>query len=224
MGSVLKLWHDARENATDDPQNAAIPSSDALAEAAKHTNINDLVIDEEKGTVYLADSQMRLDVGAIGKGYAAEKAAQLLISRGVTSYVLNFGGNIRTIGEKVSGNGWVTGITNPDRASSESFVCRVSIKDTSLVTSGDYERYYYVNGEKYHHIIDKDTNMPAKYFSSVSVFTKDSGLADALSTALFCMSYEDGVALIRTIGNIDVIWVTTDGTVKMTEGIELVND
>lgn len=224
MGSVLKLWHDARENATNDPQNAAIPSSDALAEAAKHTNINDLVIDEEKGTVYLADSQMRLDVGAIGKGYAAEKAAQLLISRGVTSYVLNFGGNIRTIGEKVSGNGWVTGITNPDRDSSESFVCRVSIKDTSLVTSGDYERYYYVNGEKYHHIIDKDTNMPAKYFSSVSVFTKDSGLADALSTALFCMSYEDGVALIRTIGNIDVIWVTTDGTVKMTEGIELVND
>ena len=167
---------------------------------------------------------MRLDVGAIGKGYATEQAAQLLISRGVTSYVLNFGGNIRAIGEKVTGNGWTTGITNPDKTSSESFVCRVLIKDISLVTSGDYERYYYVNGEKYHHIIDKDTNMPAKHFTSVSVFTKDSARADALSTALFCMTYEEGLALIRSIGNVDVIWVTADGTVKMTDGITLVND
>lgn len=224
MGSVLKLWHDAREDATDDPENATVPSAEALAEAAEHTNINNLIINKEEGTVYLADAQMRLDVGAIGKGYATEKAAQLLISRGVTSYVLNFGGNIRTIGEKVSGNGWVTGITNPDRESTESFVCRVSIKDISLVTSGDYERYYYANGEKYHHIIDKDTNMPSKYFTSVSVFVKDSGLADALSTALFCMSYEEGSALIEKIGGVDVIWVLADGTVKMTEGISLVND
>ena len=224
MGSVLKLWHDAREDAESDPANATTPDADALLEAAGHTNIDDLIINKEEGTVYFADPQMRLDVGAIGKGYVAEKAAQLLISRGATSYVLNFGGNIRAIGEKVSGNGWVTGITNPDKESTESFVCRVSIKDISLVTSGDYERFYYANGEKYHHIIDKDTNMPAKYFSSISVFTKDSGLADALSTALFCMSYEEGLALIHKIGNVDVIWVTADGTVKMTEGVSLVND
>ena len=224
MGAVLKLWHDAREDAVDDPENAAIPSAEALENAALHTNINDVIIDEAECTVYIADPQLSLDVGSIGKGYAAEKIAEMLISRGVTSYVLNLGGNIRAIGSKVNGDGWVTGITNPDKTSTESFVCRVNIKNISLVTSGDYERYYVVDGEKYHHIIDRDTNLPAKYFSSVSVFTEDSGLADALSTTLFCMSYEDGKTLIEKIGGIDVIWVQPDGTVKMTSGITLVTD
>ena len=223
MGSVLKLWHDAREVGTDDPANAYVPSTDALTDAAAHTNIDNLIIDEENGTVFLSDPKMRLDVGALGKGYATEKAAQLLISRGVTSYVLNIGGNIRTIGAKVSGSGWVTGITNPDRTSEESFVCRVVIKDISLVTSGDYERFYVVDGKPYHHIIDPKTNMPAQYFSSVSIFTADSGLADALSTALFCMTYEEGLALIEKIGGVDVIWVSRDGEVKMTDGVVLHN-
>jgi len=224
MGAVLKLWHNAREEAEDDPESATIPSVEELQNASLHTNINDLIINEAESTVYLADPMMSLDVGAIGKGYATEKAAQLLISRGVTSYVLNFGGNIRAIGEKNNGDGWKTGITNPDKESDESFVCTVIIKDISLVTSGDYERIYTANGEKYHHIIDKDTNMPSRHFSSVSVFTKDSGLADALSTALFCMSYEEGLALINKIGNIDAIWVTPDGTVQMTDGIVIVNN
>ncbi len=223
MGSVLKLWHDARENGIEDPESAKIPDADALNEAAKHTNINDIIINEKESTVYLADPYMTIDVGAIGKGYATEKAAELLIDRGVTSYVLNFGGNIRAIGAKVTGDGWITGITNPDTDSEESFVCRVNIKDISLVTSGDYERFYIANGEKYHHIIDPDTLMPAKYFSSVSVFTKDSGLADALSTALFCMSYEEGLALVNDIGNIDVIWVSKDGEVRYTSGVEFWN-
>ena len=100
-------------------------------------------------------------------------------------------------------------------------MCRVVISDVSLVTSGDYERYYLVDGEKYHHIIDPSTNMPANYFTSVSIFTKDSGLADALSTALFCMNYEEGNALIKKIGGVDVIWVLADGTVHMTENIQL---
>ncbi len=224
MGSVLKLWHNTRENAQEHPEKATIPSAKELENASAHTNIDDIIIDKENCTVYISDPLLSIDVGAIGKGYATEKAAQLLISRGADSYVLNFGGNIRAIGNKVNGSGWTTGITNPDKTSDESFVCKVIIKDTSLVTSGDYERFYYANGEKYHHIIDKDTNMPSKHFSSVSVFTKDSGLADALSTALFCMSYDDGLELISEIGNIDVIWVLPDGTVKMTDGITLVND
>ena len=166
---------------------------------------------------------MSLDVGALGKGYATERAAEMLISRGVTSYVLNVGGNIRAIGEKVSGQGWVTGITNPDKTSDEAFVCKVVIKNVSLVTSGDYERYYTVNGTRYHHIIDPETNMPSEYFSSVSVFTLDSGLADALSTALFCMSYEEGKALVASIGGVDVIWVTKNGDMLYTEGVSFYN-
>lgn len=221
MGSVLKLWHDAREDGIDDPENAYLPSSDALAEAARHTDIESLVIDREAGTVFITDPDMSLDVGALGKGYATERAAELLISRGVTSYVLNIGGNIRAIGTKTTGEGWVTGITNPDKTSKESFVCRVMIQNTSLVTSGDYERYYLVDGIKYHHIIDPSTNMPARYFSSISVFCQDSALADALSTALFCMSYEDGRALIDSLDDVGAIWVTPDGEVRMTENVTI---
>ena len=221
MGSVLKLWHDCREDAEDDPKNARIPDIAELEAARIHCDINNLIIDKEAGTVYISDPSMRLDVGAIGKGYATERAAEMLISRGVTSYVLNIGGNIRAIGEKVTGDGWVTGITNPDRLSEESFIAKVSIKNTSLVTSGDYERYYYADGVKYHHVIDPVTLMPAAYFSSVSIFTLDSGLADALSTALFCMSYEDGLALVESIGGVEVIWVDTEYNVKYTGGIEL---
>ena len=170
MGSVLKLWHDERENAEYSPEEAALPDSDKLLFAAEHTDINSLVIDKEAGTVYITDPNMRLDVGAIGKGYAVERAAEALIEKGANSYVLNIGGNIRAIGTKTNGNGWITGITNPDKTSEEAFVCKVSIKNIALVTSGDYERYYTVNGENYHHIIDPATLMPARYFSSVSVF------------------------------------------------------
>ena len=224
MGSVLKLWHDCREDASDpDHPVYRVPSADELAEASEHCSIDDLIIDKEAGTVYLADPDMRLDVGALGKGYATEKAAQLLISRGVSSYVLNIGGNIRIIGEKVTGEGWVTGITNPDKSSDESIFTKINIKNTSLVTSGNYERFYTVGGVDYHHIIDPKTLMPANYFSSISIITPDSALADALSTALFCMSYEEGLALINSIGGIEVIWVDLQFNVKHTSGIEFVN-
>lgn len=219
MGAVLKLWHDCREAAQEDPKSARIPTLEELTEASLHCDINSLIIDEEAGTVYISDPDMSLDVGAIGKGYATERAAEMLISRGVSSYVLNIGGNIRAIGEKVTGDGWVTGITNPNKLSDESFIAKVSIKDTSLVTSGDYERYYYADGEKYHHVIDPVTLMPAAYFSSISIFTLDSALADVLSTALFCMSYEDGLSLVESIGGVEVIWVDTEYNVKHTDGI-----
>ena len=221
MGAVLRLWHTAREDGIAAPESAYLPNEAALAEAALHTDIEKIIIDKEAGTVFLSDPEMSLDVGALGKGYATERAAELLIARGATSYVLNIGGNIRTIGTKITGDGWVTGITNPDKTSEESFVCRVIIKDTSLVTSGDYERYYTVDGVNYHHVIDPLTNMPARYFSSVSVFTPDSALADALSTALFCMSYEDGLAMVRAIGNVQVIWVTSEGEILTTDGVPL---
>ena len=224
MGSVLKLWHDCREDASDEDHPVyRVPSEEELTEAGKHCNIDNVIIDKEAGTVYLSDPYMRLDVGALGKGYATERAAQLLISRGVTSYVLNIGGNLRLIGEKVTGAGWVTGITNPDKSSEESIFTKVNIKSTSLVTSGNYERFYTVDGVDYHHIIDPDTLVPSAYFSSVSIITPDSALADALSTALFCMSYEEGLALVNSIGGVEVIWVDLEYNVKHTSGVEFVN-
>ena len=221
MGSVLKLWHECREDAKRDDPIYRIPTEDELLKASKHCSIDDVIIDEAAQTVYLRDPDMSLDVGAIGKGYATEKAAELLISMGVTSYVLNIGGNLRAIGEKPSGDGWLTGITNPNKSSDGSYITKLTIKDTALVTSGDYVRYYTVDGINYHHIIDPDTLMPAGYFSSISVMTKDSALADALSTALFCMSYEEGLSLVNSIGGIEVIWVDLEYNVLTTPGTEI---
>lgn len=217
LGSVLRLWHTAREDASNNPEQAKIPEMDLLEEAIRHTSIDLLEIDKENNTVRITDPSALIDVGAIGKGYATEKVAQYLEQKGITSYVLNIGGNIRIIGTKVDGKGWNTGIKNP--LNPETYAFYTNIADTSCVTSGDYERYFVADGKKYHHIIDSETLMPANYFSSITVITKDSGLADTLSTALFCMNYEDGLELVERLGNVEVLWIYSDGSQKTTDGM-----
>ncbi len=220
MGSVLKLWHDARTAASKNPENAAIPPMEKLREAMAHTDVSLLEIDAEKSTVRISDPAARIDVGALGKGYATEQVAKYLESLGAESYVLNIGGNIRIIGHKPDGTGWVTGVTNPFDPKSGNYSYYLKIADTSCVTSGDYERNFTVDGKKYHHIIDKDTLMPADYFSSITVITKDSGMADALSTALFSMSYEDGMALLDKIPyDVEVLWIDKNGSFLKSDGL-----
>lgn len=217
LGSVLKLWHDARTTASINSANAYVPNEEDLFEASKYTDINLLEIDDEKNTVRIADPNGRIDVGALGKGYATEKAARLLESMNCYSYVLNIGGNIRIIGTKEDGSGWKTGVTDPSGESK--YALYLEISDTSCVTSGDYERYFVFEGNRYHHIIDKDTLMPANYFSSITILTKDSGLADALSTALFSMNYEDGRALVDSLENVEAIWIYKDKTIVYTDKV-----
>ena len=220
MGAVLRPWHDCRTAAKEDPANASIPTAEVLEEANKHTSIDLLEIDEQNLTVRISDPQASIDVGALGKGYATEKAAQHLESIGVSSYVLNIGGNIRIIGNKPDGSGWLTGIKDPMTGGS-SYAEYITLADTSCVTSGNYERFFSVGGVQYHHIIDKDTLMPSEHFSSVTIIAKDSGLADALSTALFTMSYEEGLALVTYLGDVEVLWITPEGEHLMTEGFKL---
>lgn len=219
MGAVLKLWHDCRTIAADTPAQASIPAESELLDAAKHIDFSLLEIDKENSTVRLTDPLASIDVGALGKGYATEMAAQYLEAQGISGYVLNIGGNIRLVGTKADGSGFKTGIKDPQDPDN-SFAAIVLLQDTSCVTSGNYERFYTVGGKRYHHIIDPDTMQPAEHFSSVTVITKDSGLADALSTALFCMSYEDGVKLLESFENVDVLWITEDGTQHYTAGFE----
>lgn len=223
LGSVLRIWHNCREEAAGDfgylnPD--LVPTKQALESANEHTSIDLLVINEEESTVYISDPSASIDVGAIGKGYATQKLYDMLVSIGADNMALNIGGNLRTIGIKPNGDKWVTGITNPDKTSDEALICRVKMADTSLVTSGDYERFFFAGDIKYHHIIDPDTLYPAAYFPSVSIFAKDSGLADALSTALFCMSYEEGKALADSIDGVEVVWITFDGSILCTDGVE----
>lgn len=215
MGSVLSLWHDYRTIGKDNPDEASLPPMNKLLSAAEHTDIEKMVIDEENCTVTLTDPLMKLDVGAIAKGYATERVALHLEQKGVTGYVLNVGGNVRTIGAKADGDNWTIGIENPD---GEEYLAYLSLKGQSVVTSGSYQRFYYVDGKAYHHIIHPDTLMPAENFTSVSIVCNNSGLGDALSTALFCLSYEEGKSLIETIDNAEAMWVTKDGNTTYSSG------
>ena len=212
LGPVLKQWHDARSSAQ-----PYLPEMTSLQNAFNYCGINLLEIDTVNNTVRITDPNGSIDVGALGKGYATEKAAQYLESIGCTSYVLNIGGNIRVIGTRPNGTGWNTGITNPFGDTQYSLY--LNIKDTACVTSGDYERYFNYEGKRYHHIIDKDTLMPAEYFSSITILAKDSGLADALSTALFTMPYEEGRALIDSLDGVEAIWIFRDKTIVYTSGV-----
>jgi FAD:protein FMN transferase len=218
MGSVLRIWHDYRTAGTDDPANAALPSLADLQAAALHTDINSVLVDADAKTVYLKDSDMSLDVGAIAKGYAVERVAQDLIADGVTSALLSIGGNVRSIGKRGDGTSWRVNVQNPDLTSQDQSIATVDLNDLSLVTSGSYQRYYTVDGKQYHHIIDPDTLYPAAYTWAVTVVTTDSGLADALSTALYTLSIEQGKALLTNFPGVEALWVTLDGELVRTDG------
>ncbi|MDF2907850.1 MAG: ApbE family lipoprotein [Herbinix sp.] len=234
FGAVLEVWHDYREAGTDEPENAEVPPMEILKEKAKHTDINRLIIDEAASTVYLEDPEMRLDVGAIAKGYATEQVALLAMEMGYTNGLLSVGGNVRAIGskgygilaDKAEGNGvgiedaWNVGIQNPEKENNENYLYILNLEDLSLVSSGDYERYYTVDGVEYHHIIDPTTLLPGENFTAVSIVTENSGLADALSTAIFNLPYEEGLALIEELEGTEALWVMSDGTMRFSSGFE----
>ena len=216
MGSVLSLWHDYRTIGKDNPSQASLPPMDKLQEASAHTDISNLVIDEKNSTVTVTDPQMKLDVGAIAKGYAVEQVALALTEKGVSGYVLNVGGNVRTIGSKPDSTDWSVGIENPEGGD---YIAYLNVSDMSVVTSGSYQRYYYVDGKPYHHIIQPETLMPAQNgYLSVSVVCKDSGVADALSTTLFCLPKAEGLKLIESLDDAEAMWVLEDGTKAYSSG------
>lgn len=218
MGSVLSIWHDYRTKGIKNPLKAELPPMDALTQAAANTNLDDVIIDDENNTVTLATEGLLLDVGAIAKGYAVERVAQELEAQGISGYLLNVGGNVRAIGPRADGTPWLAGVENPAEEEDPPYVAYLHLTEMALVTSGSSQRYYTVKGVKYHHIIDPDTLMPAAYFLSVTVLCPHSGLADGLSTALFSMPYEDGLAMIEGIDGVEALWVLHDGTVLMTDG------
>ena len=212
MGGVLSLWHDAREAGIEDPANAYLPDQDALEEAASHADLSNVVIDEEAGTLYLADPDMSLDVGAIAKGYAVERVCETAPA----GMLISVGGNVRATGPKPDGSPWVVGIENPDGGD---FLHTLYVEDSSVVTSGDYQRYYLVDGQRYHHIIDPDTLYPATRWRSVSILCADSGIADSLSTALFTLSQEDGQKLLDAF-DAEALWMTQDGELLYSPGFQ----
>lgn len=221
MGSVLRIWHDYREAGLDDPEHAQLPPMDALQAAAEHIDIGDLVLDADAMTVYFADPELKLDVGAVAKGYATEIVAQMLLSGDMPSFVISAGGNVRTGEPPLDGrNAWGVGIQDPDGAvfGTSDIVEALFLANRSVVTSGDYQRFYEVDGKRYHHLIDPDTLMPGDAYRSVSIITVDSGYADLLSTAAFLMPYAESRAFIDSLEGVEAIWIFSDGEMAYTDG------
>ncbi len=218
MGSVLSIWHNAREEGLNDPENAKLPNMDELTDAKYHTDIEKVIIKDN--TVFLNDSKMSLDVGAVAKGYAAEQTALWMEKEGITGYLLNVGGNIRAVGKRLDGKKWQIGLENPDRESAQAYIEYLELDEMSIVTSGNYQRFYTVNGKNYHHIIDPDTLMPAVGYKMISVINKSSAVADALSTALFCMSVAEGEKIISEFENTYALWITDSGEKIYSKGFK----
>ena len=223
MGSVLSIWHEYREAGLDDPDNAKLPPMEDLQAAAQHTNIDDLILDAQNQTVYFADPEMKLDVGAVAKGYATEIVAQMLLASDMPSFIISAGGNVRCGQKPLDGRDrWGVSIQDPgpaDGLPGTGYMDVLYLTNLSVVTSGDYQRYYTVDGVRYHHLIDPDTLYPGRHMRAVTIVTQDSGLADALSTAVFLMPYEQGRAFVEALDGVEAYWVLLDGSVQCTDGL-----
>ena len=209
LGPVLEIWHDVREKATYGME-FTIPTTEELEAAKACTGWDKVEVDDENNTVYLTESCASLDVGSVAKGFSAERVAQILQDAGLESGIVNAGGNVKTFGVKPDGDVWRSAIESPD-SSGRQFGAMELSSNQSLVTSGDYQRYFIYEDEIYHHIIDPDTLYPAKHAKAVSIRAVDSGIADICSTLFYTLTYEEGVEMLeklRGLGyELDVVWV-----------------
>ncbi|WP_315118662.1 FAD:protein FMN transferase [uncultured Clostridium sp.] len=225
MGSVLSIWHDYREEGREDPENAKLPPMNELMDATKYTDIDKVIVDTENNTVYLADKRMSLDIGSVAKGYATELVAKEIMAEGFTSGIISSGGNVRTLDKPLDGirERWGVGIQDPSQSivSDESkSIDTIFLNNGSVVSSGDYQRYYIVDGKSIHHLIDPQTLMPGEYYRAVTLVAEDSGVADFLSTTAFLMPYNESRALVESIEGVEAIWVMPDGKIEATEGMK----
>ena len=203
MGSVLRLWHEARNDGINNPAEAQLPDSAALQAASAHTDMENVILDETACTVQFADPQLKLDVGAVAKGYAVE----MVCRTAPAGMLISVGGNVCSTGPKPDGSSWVVGLQKPD---GDGYLHTVYADRTAVVTSGDYQRYYTVDGVRYHHIIDPQTQMPADKWQAVSILCSNSAVGDVLSTALFLLDQQAGQALLDQF-DAEAMWLDADG-------------
>lgn len=227
LGPVLSIWHTYRDNAKSNPEDARLPDIESLKKATLLTDINKVEVDNTNKTVYLKEKGMSIDVGAVAKGYATELVARELTEAGFDSFIISSGGNVRVVGapKDASRSKWGVGIQDPDGAlglHENKNLDTAFISDTSLVTSGDYQRYYEVNGQRIHHLIDPVTLMPANHYRSVTILTKDSGQADFLSTTAFLLPYDKSRALIESLEGVGALWIMPDGSTNATDNMRKV--
>jgi len=212
IGPLVTLWGIGTEN-------ERVPSQEEINNTIKKINYNNLALMDDYN-VYLKNEEMSIDLGAIAKGYAADKIITYLNENDVESAFINMGGNVSVHRKKVDGSLWNIGIQDPDRTRGN-IIAAVKGEDISVVTSGNYERYFTENGIRYHHIIDPDSGYPAKNgIISSTVISNDSSYADALSTSLYIMGVEKSFELVKNMDDINIVLITEEDKAYVSEDLK----
>ena len=212
IGSLVKLWNIGSDD-------ARVPSALEIQSALPLVGYRDLVIDEKAGTLFLKRPGMRLDLGAIAKGYAADEVARIIKSHRIPRAMVDLGGNILAYGSKSGGAPWRIGVQDPVSERGNHIGILETINKT-LVTSGVYERYLEADGKHWHHILNTKTGYPVENgLVSVTIVADHSIDADGLSTTVFALGYEAGRALVESIPGIDAIFINSDLEIRVSEGL-----
>lgn len=213
IGAVNNLWRIGSEDARK-------PSDEEIKAALPHINYKDVQLDKKNQTVAVKEG-MILELGAISKGYIADGLKRLFAEKGITTAIINLGGNVVVMGSSpVHKEGWKVGVQDPDEVRG-TVVGSVYVTDGSVVTSGIYERYLEVDGVIYHHILDPETGYPVENnISGVTVFTKTSTQGDALSTTLFLLGIDKGMAFIDQLEDVEAVFVDKDRGVHLSKGLK----
>ncbi len=196
------------------------PGDDEIAAGVAHIDYRRVQIDDQAGTVYLPDEKMVLGLGGIAKGHALDLSAKALRERGVTSFLISAGGQTM-LGGLRDGRSWRVGVRDP-RGARDDYFAHLELSDTSTSTSGDYERYFFIDGVRYHHILDPRTGRPAApadTLRSATVVSADATLADALSTALMILGRERALALAEQTEGVEAVLVDAAGKVHTSSGL-----
>ncbi len=196
-----------------------LPSEDEVLLSVEKVGYNNIVLDPENQSVFLKKKGMRIGFGAIGKGYAADKAKQLLISKGVKAGIMNASGDLTTWGTQPDGSPWMVGITNP--LNKDKVFSWFPLDNNAVVTSGNYEKFVEFNGKRYTHIIDPRTGWPVSGLTSATIFAPRAELADALATSIFVMGLETGLDFVNQLPGIECIIVDDNGKIYESENIKL---
>ncbi len=192
------------------------PSDAQIAAGLSAVNWRLVVVDREASTIRFGREGVRIDLGGIAKGYAVDRGIAILADMGIRHGTVTAGGDTRILGDRL-GRPWVVGIRHPD--DQQRVISRIPLSDAALSTSGDYERYFDEDGKRYHHIINPRTGRSAGELRSVTVIGPDATTTDGLSTSVFVLGAERGLALIERLGDVDAVLVTGDGKVLYSSGL-----
>ncbi len=211
MGQAVDLWKAAAET-------AGIINDDELKAVIRQAGCSEILVE---GNTVQAPPKLQIDLGGIAKGYIADQVANYLRQRNVNNAMLNFGGNIVTVGSKLDGSRWKIGLQNPFGIRGKDFWAFVESQDSTVVTSGIYERGFEIKGKWYHHILDPRTGYPVNNdLLTVTVSATNSMLADALATALFVLGADKGILLAEKFG-VDAVFLEKGGKVTFTKGLNI---